>query len=91
MMAMIIMMTGTLPLIILLLIINDDDGIKDNDHGAHGDNDDCAQFRRHLRSLLYDLLPDQVIVHWLSTALHLASLSEHLEPDTEIDIQTNAN
>ena len=60
-------------------------------HDGDNDNDDCVQFRRHLRSLLYDLLPDQVIVHWLCTALQLASLSEHLEPDTEINIQANAN
>ena len=55
----------TLPLIILLPAMHDDDNELICDHGDedydderdHGDedDDDCAQLRRHLRSLLHDL------------------------------------
>ena len=55
----------TLPLIILLPAMHDDDNElicdhcdeDDDDERDHGDedDDDCAQLRRHLRSLLHDL------------------------------------
>ena len=55
----------TLPLIILLPAMHDDDNElicdhcdeDDDDERDHGDEDDdnCAQLRRHLRSLLHDL------------------------------------